>query len=256
MSSLSPAAVSEAPEISAAPDARVASAASAVSVEALQEADVADWLAARPDFFEHHADLLADVKVRHPHGGRAISLVERQVLVLREKHRALELRMAELIRIGQENDAIGDRLQRLTRDLLRARDPLELPALLADGLREGLAVPQVAIRLWGIADVPEPFGLDVSADLRRRTHEATQPYCGPNAHPEAAGWLPGAGAETGSLATIALRVGANPETFGLLVMGSPDPGRFQAGMGTTFLERLGEIASASLSRLLAPRTAV
>jgi len=223
----------------------------AAAEAALQDHQVADWLAAHPDFFDAHADLISEVRIRHPHGGRAISLVERQVVVLREKNKALEQRMAELIRIGQENDAMGARLQRLTRDLLRAADPAGLPALLADGLRDGLAVPQVAIRLWGLdAALAEPFGADVSADLRRRTDELSQPYCGPNAQSEASGWLPGGGPETASLALIALRVGANPASFGLLVMGSPDPARFQAGMGTAFLERLGEVASAALSRLL------
>lgn len=220
---------------------------------ALDDVVVADWLYAHPDFFDQHADLLAEVRIRHPHGGRAISLVERQVLVLRERNKALEAKMGELIRIGQENDGIGTRLQQLTRDLLRAGDQRQLPAILVDGLQAGFAVPQVAIRLWGIDGVEAPFGDEVSPEIRRRADELTQPYCGPNSHPEAAGWLPGAGEETASIAMLALRIekqaGAIPETFGLLVLGSPDAARFQAGMGTAFLARIAEIASASLSRL-------
>ena len=68
---------------------------------AMDDMQVADWLLENPAFFDQHADLLSEVRIRHPHGGRAISLVERQVLVLRERNRALETRMAELIRIGQ-----------------------------------------------------------------------------------------------------------------------------------------------------------
>lgn len=221
---------------------------------------VADWLLENPQFFDEHADLLAEVRIRHPHGGRAISLVERQVLVLRERNKALELRMAELIRIGQENDGIGSRLQQLTRDLLRTSDAAQLPAVLLEGLQSGFGVPQVGIRLWGIEGLQPPFGNDVSAELRRRVDELTQPYCGPNSHPEAAGWLGGAeSAQTASMAMLALRApqpsgqpgGALSRTFGLLVLGSDDAARFQAGMGTSFLERIGEIAGASLSRLLA-----
>lgn len=220
---------------------------------ALNDALVADWLHGHPGFFDQHADLLAEVKIRHPHGGRTISLVERQVLVLRERNKALESKMGELIRIGQENDGIGTRLQQLTRDLLRTRDRAQLPAVLVDGLQSGFGVPQVAIRLWGIEGVDAPYGEDISAETRRRADEMTQPYCGPNSHPEAAAWLPGAGEQTASLAMLALRVeghaGANPDTFGLLVLGSSDAARFQAGMGTAFLARIAEIASASLSRL-------
>jgi uncharacterized protein YigA (DUF484 family) len=217
----------------------------------LTDVQVADWLRAHPDFFDLHADLLAEVRLRHPNRGRAISLVERQVLVLREKNQALEGRMADLIRIGQENDGIGRRLQELTRDLLRTGDQAQLPTVLLEGLQTGFGVPQVAIRLWGIDGIESPVGEPVSPGLRRRVEEWRQPYCGPNSHPEPAGWLPGAGESTKSMALLALRTGeGTAPAFGLLVLGSADAARFQAGMGTAFLERIAEIASASLSRLL------
>ena len=81
--------------------------------------DVAQYLRVHPEFFESHADLLASITVPHPHGGRAISLQERQLDVLRERHRLLEVRLADLMRIGQENDAITDKLQRWTRHAKR-----------------------------------------------------------------------------------------------------------------------------------------
>ncbi len=228
---------------------------------------VADWLHAHPDFFERHADVLSEVKLRQPHGGRAISLVERQVLVLRERNKALESRMAELIRIGQENDGIGRRLQQLTEDLLQATDAARLPSLLVEGLLHGFAVPQVAVRLWGIDGLDAPFGEEVSPEIRRRIDELDKPYCGPNSYPEAAAWLPAGGEQTASMAMLALRrtgtrgpgpdaqgpqplVATRGDAFGLVVLGSDDAARFQAGMGTAFLERIAEIASASLSRLL------
>ncbi|NLD53522.1 MAG: DUF484 family protein [Burkholderiaceae bacterium] len=234
----------------------------------LDDTQVADWLHAHPEFFDQHADLLAEVRLRHPHGGRAISLVERQVLVLRERNKALEARLADLIRIGQDNDAIVNRLQQLTGTLLRVTDPASLPAIVADGLRERFSVPQVAVRLWGVAAVAAPYGDEVSAGMQRMIEEMTQPYCGPASHPEAISWLPAAAVpgdgpdaapgpqadaalQTGSLALLPLRleVDGRPRTFGVLALGSPDAGRFQAGMGTAFLEGIAEVASASLSRL-------
>jgi uncharacterized protein YigA (DUF484 family) len=220
-----------------------------IANDALDADRVATWLLEHPDFFDSRAELLAGIRVRHTIGGRATSLIERQVQVLRDKCQSLETRMAELIRIGQENDAIVERLQRFTRELLRETDAGQLPALLERTLADVFSVPQVAIRLWNTGEVAAPYGDPVSADLRRRVDEMTEPYCGPNSHPEAAGWLPGGGAETASIALMALRAGEKPETFGLLVMGSADPGRYQAGLGTAFLERLGEIAAAALSRL-------
>jgi uncharacterized protein len=214
---------------------------------------VAQYLRDNPSFFDVHAELLASVTVPHPHGGRAVSLVERQVDVLREKHKVLEMRLADLIRIGRENDAIGERLQRWTRDLLRERDLRRLPAIVTDGLAVGFSVPQVALRLWRLPEVHQSLACaaEVPATIHTRIDELRQPYCGLNAEVPEAAWLAAGGSQTRSLALLPMRVGAAPESFGLLVLGSPDPARFQASMGTAYLERIAETASAALSRLLA-----
>jgi len=87
----------------------------------LAEDQIADFLVAHPDFFERHGAVLARIKLPHQRGSAAISLVERQVLVLRDKHAVLEKKLHELIENGRANDAISDRMHRLTRRLLRAR---------------------------------------------------------------------------------------------------------------------------------------
>jgi uncharacterized protein YigA (DUF484 family) len=215
--------------------------------------EVAQFLLDNPRFFEGHAELLTSITVPSPHGQRAISLVERQVDMLRDKNKALELRLAELVHHGRENDAIADKLQRWTRDLLRVRDARALPEAVSDGLVHAFSVPQVALRLWKLppehADLPCAAG--VEGEIVTLVDSMRQPYCGRNADFQAARWLSGDGARTGSIALLPLRVGAAPESFGLLVLGSPDADRFQAGMGTAFLERIAEVASASLSRLYA-----
>ncbi|GMV01997.1 MAG: DUF484 family protein [Burkholderiaceae bacterium] len=213
--------------------------------------EVARYLRNNPGFFEAHAELLAAITVPHPHGGRAISLHERQLEVLREKLRAHEMKLAELLRIGQENDAISEKLQRWTRQLLLAADPAQLPALVVDGLRTVFSVPQVAMRLWALREAH--LGLDcaqpVPVDVITLTNGMREPFCGPKAEFQAAGWLPEAGAGTRSIALLPLRKGVDPNAFGLIVLGSADPERFRSGMGTAFLERIAETASAALSRL-------
>lgn len=213
--------------------------------------DVARYLRSHPGFFDTHAELLAAISVPHPHGGRAISLHERQLEVLREKLRAHELRLAELLRIGQENDAIAGKLQRWTRQLLLAVEPAQLPGIVVDGLRTVFSVPQVAMRLWGLREAH--LGLDcaqpVPVDVITLANGMHQPFCGPNSASPASTWLPEAGAGTRSLALLPLRKGVDPNAFGLIVLGSADADRFRSGMGTAFLERIAEIASAALSRL-------
>jgi uncharacterized protein len=213
---------------------------------------VAQYLRDNPGFFDLHADLLATITVPHPHGSRAVSLVERQVDILRDKNKALELRLADLLRIGLENDAIGEKLQRWTRDLLRTRDPLQLPGVVVDGIGGVFSVPQVALRLWRV-DAPFralPCAQEVEPEVLTLANSIKQPYCGPNADFKAAGWLPGDGADTRSIVLLPLRTASGTDTFGLLVLGSPEAERFQAGMGTAFLERIAETASAALSKLV------
>jgi uncharacterized protein YigA (DUF484 family) len=77
------------------------------------------------------------------------------------------------------------------------------------------------------------------------------PFAGANAGFEVAGWMHEDAAAIRSLAMLPLRVGASPEAFGMLVLGSADRERFQAGMSTDFLARLAELTSAALSRLRA-----
>ena len=213
--------------------------------------EVARYLRDNPGFFESHSELLAAITVPHPHGGRAISLQERQLEVLREKLRAHELKLVELLRIGQENDAIGEKLQRWTRQLLLVADPARLPEVVVDGLRTVFSVPQVAMRLWGLREAH--LGLEcaqpVPVDVITLANGMTQPFCGPNNAFQAATWLPDGGADTRSIALLPLRKGVDPNAFGLIVLGSADPERFRSGMGTAFLERIAETASAALSRL-------
>ncbi len=216
----------------------------------ITEDDIANYLVQTPDFFERHAEVLATVELSSPHGSRAVSLQERQAGLLREKIRALEHKIVDLIRHGQDNMAIGDKLQGWTFGLLKTTDPGQLPALIARDLSLCFAVPQVALRVWGVAPewASQAFAQGCSEDVQAFASSLAQPYCGSNPGLEATGWLEDpAGAK--SLALIALREEPGAKAFGLLVLASGDAQRFAADMGTDFLERIGELASAALYRL-------
>ena len=222
-------------------------------VDALSADEVAAWLQRNPEFFESHHDMLSQLKLRHPHGGRAISLIERQVTVLRDANRMLEKRLADFLRIGRENDALSMKMQGLAHALLGERDPARLPGLLCAGLRRGFDVPFVVVRLWAEVNLPETSQGPVSASLQQWADRLEQPYCGPATQDEILGWFPERGQEVASMAAMALRAGNEIRSFGLLVIGSHDPKRFQAGMGTVVLEQLADMAGASLSRALPPK---
>jgi hypothetical protein len=219
----------------------------------ITEDDIANYLANSPDFFERHAQLLASVVLTSPHGNRAVSLQERQAEMLREKIKALEHRIMDMVRHGNENMLISDRIHRWAKALLLVQSTRALPATLVSELQGQFIVPQVALKVWDVdaryAD--EPFAQGVSEDAKSFAHSLTQPYCGVVSGIEAVGWL-GDPATAMSIALIPLRPsalnGVGP-AFGMLVLASPDPQRFQSGFATDFLERIAELASAALSRL-------
>jgi uncharacterized protein len=222
------------------------------TISGITEADIADYLVHNPAFFERQAELLATIQLHSPHGGRAVSLQQRQMEMLRERIKGLERKIMEMIRNSQENLAIADRLHRWTRAALLQREPAALPALLVDVLRNEFLIPQAAIRVWDAGDAfaGTAAAQAVSDDVRSFASSLALPYCGLNAGFEASQWLDDA-ANVTSIALVPLARSSDGagRVFGLLVLGSPDPTRYSADMGTEFLVRIGEIASAALSRI-------
>lgn len=219
----------------------------------ITEDDIANYLSITPDFFQRHAELLAAVQFTSPHSHRAVSLQERQAEMLREKIKVLEQRVMEMIRNGNDNVLLSDKILRWARSLLLTSDLRALPAAITEEIQQQFAVPQVGLRLWGVA--PEFADLavaqGVSDDAKVFASSLMEPFCGLNTGFEAVSWLADPTAAT-SLALIALRsagAGSNTPAFGMLVLASPDAQRFHSGMGTDFLARMGELASAALSRL-------
>jgi uncharacterized protein YigA (DUF484 family) len=204
--------------------------------------EVAAYLKANPEFFEHYAEVVADVMIPHPHGGRAISISERQILTLRERARQLEAKLGELIQFGEENDAIGEKVHRLALALLGASDLQAVIDAAGNNLREDFGVPQVAIALWHPA-----AGGDASELTRGFAAGLQHPHCGPLAMADTGMLFGEAVPLLKSFAYVALR---GKETFGLLALASEDAKRFYSEMGTLYLTRIGELVAAALLRHL------
>ncbi len=213
---------------------------------------VADFLRQNPGFFEQHVDLLLDIRVPHPHGGRAVSIGERQLVAVREKTRLLEEKLRELIGFGEENDALSAKVHRFACRLLQAGGlDATLDTAYLD-LLDHFAVPHVAVRLWGVAEHdPETreFGA-VAAEMREFVERMTTPYCGNHAVYESQAWFGEAAPHLKSFALVGLRQGGR--VFGVLALASEDARRFYPEMGTLYLDRLGELLASALSRHLTP----
>ena len=206
--------------------------------------DVARFLRTNPQFFDQHPELIEKISVPHPHGGRAIPLAERQAVALRDKLRLVEGKLAELIQFGEENDGISEKVHRLGVALLGARDFAALARSLHFHLREDFAVPHVALRVWG-KGLPADAEEAKAVDEAQRRHAGTlgAPQCGAAQGNPFLPWFGEAGEHVRSLALVPL---GDTAVFGLLALGSEDPKRFYAEMGTLYLRRIGDLCAAGV----------
>jgi len=207
----------------------------------MTDEEVARFLQARPAFFQQYPDLFTHLLLPDPHQGNAISLLERQALLLRERVKALEARLAELIRIGRDNDALANSLVEWTKFLLAEPDRSRLAQVAVEELKRIFAVPLAEIRIWHMP----PSALD--AHVARLAGSLRAPACGSDIDLAPIGGLGPAWADVRSVALVPLRRAGQLDAFGLIALGSSDPLRFEATLGTALLGRIGEVASAALA---------
>ena len=198
--------------------------------------DVAQFLKTNPQFFDQHPQLLESIYVPHPHGGRAIPLTERQIVSLREKVKLLESKLGEFVRFGEDNDAIGEKVHRLSLALLGAKDVPAATQALCFHLREDFSVPHVALKIWVEEEVP--------AELRDKAETMGAPQCGPAPGNPFLPWFGEAQEHIRSMALVPL---GQTRTMGMLALGSEDPQRFFTEMGTLYLRRIGELTAGALA---------
>ncbi len=210
----------------------------------LNSDSIAAWLKEHPEFFESHSALLIDINLPHPHGTHAVSLSERQLQALREKNRALESRMNELIGYAGSNDNTSSKVHHLAISLIGARSLSSVLDITQRHLNDDFVVPQCAIRLWGIAKENDRIEFSpVQRELQEFVGRMETPHCGHHALYETSQWFGGAAPSLRSFALMPLR---DRDTFGVLVLASPDENRFYPDMGTFYLNRIADLVSAAI----------
>ena len=211
----------------------------------MTDEDVVQYLRAQPDFLSKHSDLLGVLTVTHPRHGHAISLTERQLHILRGKIQQLEQRLAELIRFGEQNDVIGEKVHRLATSLLIAEGYDSKRRALFASMQDDFAVPHVALRIWDAPEEREGEEFQpVSENIRKFADEMSRPYCGASVNMDALDWFGEMASHIRSVALAPLWKGNR--VAGLLALGSEEPERFYSEMGTLYLERIGALTSAAL----------
>jgi len=222
---------------------------------------VADYLRRHPDFFLSHAELLSELAVPHP-SGDAVSLVERQICVLREHNQHLKHQLQTLIHNARSNETLSERIHRLTLSLLACDTPEGMFTALCHKLREDFEADGVVVCLTeDAAHLMHAAAPRQGLELRRLTAEDLrlfddlvkdrQAVCGRLTHRQRSYLFGEHAAAVTSVALTPLAAGpegeGHGELLGMLAIGSRDTQRFQSGMGTVFLKQLAEIVAARLA---------
>jgi len=217
------------------------------------EAEVVAWLRDHPEFFTRHPELAESLRIPHP-CRPAVSLLEYQNRLLRERNQRLHDKLLELVGIARDNDRLAERVQRLALGLLDARGGLDellhgVKAILRDEFKaDCVALCLAAPPIVGLSAVEELLRPEV-VELFEAVFRAGRPQCGRLSLEQAEALFSDSACHAASAALIPL----DGEVWrGLLAVGSGDANRFYPGVGTLFLERIGQLVSQALQARLQP----
>jgi uncharacterized protein YigA (DUF484 family) len=207
-----------------------------------RETEIANYLAAHPEFFERHLELLLALRLPHRTGGAAVSLLERQLDALRSEVKRYRSQLEEFIAVARDNESLHRRMHRLTLALLEPGELDDIQSALRAELQSQFEADAVELRLFGpeLGTAPDP---DPTLAAFRRLLDQGRPVCGALEPGQMEQLFGDQARDLSSAALIPLK-GQN--VLGLLAVSSRDPDRFHPGKGTEFLVRLGELASRRL----------
>jgi hypothetical protein len=218
---------------------------------AAEGGDIRTYLAEHPDFFERNPELLAQLRLPHSRG-TSVSLVERQVEVLREQKREGDVKLAALLANGHANDALAAKMHRLACRLVRAQGLEHRLNAIEASLREDFAATDFTLvltrALVGKNTLAPRYLRTVAQDTAEfRSFEslfvALKPRTGRVRDTQREFLFPSAGHAIGSVALVPLTILQGPA---ILAIGSPDADHFNPTMATEFLGRIGELIAMAL----------
>jgi uncharacterized protein YigA (DUF484 family) len=220
----------------------------------VSEQAVQDYLEAHPDFFERHSALLSQLELPHGAGG-AVSLVERQISMLRQKELKLGRQLKDLIEVARANDLLAAKIHELTLQLLEARDLQSCVACVEEAMRSGFGADHSVLVLFGDAVMFDDIDAGRFFRVVDRTDTALGPFetflkskgprCGQVRDSQRDFLFRDDAAEIGSVALVTL---GNKAEIGFLAIGSADADRFHPGMSIDFLARVGDLIARALQR--------
>lgn len=215
----------------------------------LNDEQVAMYLQAKPHFFQQHEYLLENLTIPHSNTGVAVSLIERQVSLLRNQKNELDTQLKTLIQAARNNEQIINRMQRFTLDIIHAHSIDDIIMLCQEEMQTHFNADYVGIKLIGDQGDDAIFVANDAMELQsfEQLFRNRKPLCGRITHKQRQLMFPNHIDDIHSAVLAPLQNTAN---IGIIALGSNDESRFQASMGTLFIAHLAEIITAALSKHL------
>lgn len=214
-------------------------------------AQVSDFLAANPDFFDQYPDILESLQLPHD-SGKAVSLIERQISVLRERNIEMRARLHNLLESARENDKLFEKTKRLVLNILEGKNLDAVVTALYDSLGADFKVEYFRLILLGEQDeIPATnarvVGLDEAQSAIGTLLRTNRAICGVLRRDELEFLF---GNEAGAIGSVAAVPLCHGHVFGILAIGNSDPNRYRSSMGTLFLSYIAEILNRVAPRLI------
>lgn len=221
----------------------------AAVIDQLDEDSVRDFLKNNGDFIQRNPDLLDHLHISHA-SGSAVSLVEKQVSVLRERNVDMRHRLNTLTANARDNDKLYEQTRQLVLKLLESDSIAELCQSFRESMTRDFDVEHASIILFGEGESEGPYRIETAERAKIEIGallKGRKAVCGALRKEELSYLFPDAG-DVGSAALMPL---SNDFELGLIAVGSSDAGRYSSSMGTLFLSHIADVIVRLLPRLQA-----
>ena len=218
------------------------------------EHDIARYLRDHPDFFEEHQDILAGMLLSHE-SGSAVSLIERQVQILREQKDELKIRLQSLITTAKINEKLNNNVNAFILELLGASTLDDILTVIKQRLSKDFEADAVAIKLLASDNDALKMHEEITAwqqpalVIGEKVMSARKPMCGAFKSEQMQALFDDADIQSAGIVPLAIDKDSK-HCYGIIAIGSYNPQRFRADMGTIFLSLLGQVLTLVLKRHL------
>ena len=217
--------------------------------------EVEEYLSQHPEFFETHSKLLSELKIPHNAGGSTVSLIERQVDVLRQQNKKQQKQLSDLLAIARDNDKLSKQVFKLTLSIVDAPSLAGVFLVLNNRLHQDFNADAVSIRMLPATTKDSSIDLNeyiVQPDVMQRLFEKNlkegRPVCGRLKEVQRKYLFGNYSDRIQSLALLPL--GDENKNFGLLAIGSQQEYRFHSGKGTVYLSQMSKIISKTILKFI------